>query len=302
MNAPIWTKAALAVALSLSAASPVGAQGAATPARGLRTPTPRPDLAAPAEKVRTPNLPSLADTRPRVPDVVGLRVDTALARLSTAGYQVDLRYLDVPDATIPHGFVKRMVPAAGTIQTGGRVAIEIPRPASKVGSAVLSIADFARNAGFDLDTGRYEAVDHGADLVLSKHDQTPIVDAAGKTTYDNFTIFADGGSGAVFRKIDGFPSAQEIGSYAYYSRCQDTFSNPREHNLCSAPVGQGANAAQATICVRTQDGTLSLVLFTGDAARRSDGEYDYQFRYAIFPPSILPTPQRPQELTTRRKP
>src|SRR6185437_1901915 len=202
MNAPIWTKAALAVALSLSAASPVGAQGAATPARGLRTPTPRPDLAAPAEKVRTPNLPSLADTRPRVPDVVGLRVDTALAILSTAGYQVDLRYLDVPDATIPHGFVKRMVPAAGTIQTGGRVAIEIPRPASKVGSAVLSIADFARNAGFDLDTGRYEAVDHGADLVLSKHDQTPIVDAAGKTTYDNFTIFADGGSGAVFRKID----------------------------------------------------------------------------------------------------
>jgi hypothetical protein len=312
MSPSMWIKAAsaawgpkralrhgLAVALSLGAISSAAAQAVnVAPTRGLRTPAPHVDLTAPAQKVGAPTGPTAIDRRPRVPDVVGLQVEAALRRLlESGGYAVDLQFLPQPDPSIPYGFVKATIPPAGSIlQPGGKLVLQIPRSASKVGSAVLSIADLARQAGFDLDTGRFEDIGHGADLVLSKHDQTPIVDASGKTRYDNYTVFADPTGGAVLRRLDDYPDATEIGSYTFYAKCQTAFADTRQRTLTSAPLSSGVTV----LCVRTSDNTMALVAFSGETTPRSDSQVDYKFAYAIFPPSILATPHAPAGLVRKR--
>jgi hypothetical protein len=297
MNPSIGMKAAIAIVLSLTGVSTADAQGAPAPVRGLRTPAPHVDLTAPAQKVGAPTGPTAIDSRPRVPDVVGLQVEAASRRLLEAGYAYDLQFLPQPDPSIPYGFVKATIPPPGSLlQPGGKLIIQIPRSASKLGSAVLSVTDLARQAGFDLDNGRFEDIGHGADLVLSKHDQTPIVDASGKTRYDNFTVFADGSGGAVLRRLDDYPDAREIGSYTFYAKCRTAFADTRERALTSAPLSSGVTV----LCVRTSDNTMALVAFSGGTTPRSDSEVDYKFAYAIFPPSILPTPRAPAEPVRKR--
>jgi hypothetical protein len=305
MSPSMWIKAAsassgpkrairhgLVVALSLGAISTAAAQAVnVAPARGLRTPAPHVDLTAPAQKVGAPTGPTAVDSRPRVPDVVGLEVDTAGRRLLEAGYAYDLQFLPQPDPSIPYGFVKAMIPPAGSIlQPGGRLVIQIPRSASKVGSAVLSIADLARQAGFDLDNGRFEDIGHGADLVLSKHDHVPIVDAGGKTRYDNFTVYADPTGGAVFRQLRDYPSAAEIGSYTYFAKCRAAFADTRDPPVTSTAMWDGP----MVLCVRTVENSIAIAAFSGEQQPRSDSNVDYKFAYAIFPPSILPRPRAPE--------
>jgi hypothetical protein len=210
--------------------------------------------------------------------------------MRAAGYLMRTRSLDEPQPSVPPGQIVAVIPAAGTSQAGGRVVeVQIARTAITVRVGELSVGDWERRNGFDLDEGRYEEITHGADLVLRVHTDVAHPDPnGGATSYSGHGVFAEPSDGAVFAELDATDEAYGPGSYFVYIRCQANLASSNKL-LTDFEVSEQLNSG--AFCVRTSDGQLAAVEF-----RRADnpgGTTDFKFRVALFPNPLLATPRAP---------
>ena len=229
---------------------------------------------------------------PHVPNVVGMSWFDADRTMRTAGYLMRTRSLDEPQSSVPPGQIVAVIPAAGTPQAaGGVVEVQIARTATTVRVGELSVGDWERRNGFDLDEGRYEEITHGADMVLRADRDTPHPDPnGGSTAYSGHGVFAEPSDGAVFAELDATDEANGVGSYFVYIRCQANLASGNKL-LTRFEVSEQLNSG--AFCVRTSDGKLAAVEF-----RRADnptgGTADFKFRVALFPDRLLATPRAPR--------
>jgi hypothetical protein len=291
----------LVLLLSFGVVCAAAAQtGLPVPARGLRPPPPRPDLAAPAQKVQPPLSRPIGEAAQRVPKVVGMNLYDAHRTLEAAGFEWRQKFLDEPNSAFAPGQVSSQVPAAGTAKAGGIVNIEIPQTATRVGFGTLSQVDVDRRIGFDLDTGRQEEVTHGADMVLRFHKATRLIDENGHGYYVGEGIYAEASDGASFAAIDLDAVPDGVGAYSAFVQCQAALQQGPGGKPRTATLElTGSVAYDSVFCVQTSDYQMALVNF-----RTADNNYtqktDYQFRYALFPRALLTKPLAPARLQARR--
>ena len=226
---------------------------------------------------------------PNVPNVVGMAWFDADRTMRTAGYLMRTRSLDEPQPSVPPGQIVAASPAAGTpLAAGGVVEVRIARTATTVRLGELSVDDWARRNGFDLDEGRYEEITHGADLVLRDYKDTRHPDPnGGSTVYSGHGVFAEPSDGAVFAELDSTDEANGVGSYFVYIRCQANLASNKVLNRVEVSNNGGA------FCVRTSDGKLAAVEFR-QADNPTVGTTDFKFRVALFPDPLLATPRAPR--------
>ena len=176
---------------------------------------------------------------PHVPNVVGMPWSDADGIVRTAGYLMRTRSLDEPQPSVPPGQIVAVIPAAGTpLAAGGVVEVQIARTATTLRAGELSVGDWERRNGFDLDEGRYEEITHGADLVLRAYKDTPHPDPnGGTTTYSGHGVFAEPSDGAVFAELDLTDEAYGMGSYFVYVSCQANLAS-RNKLLTSIEVSE----------------------------------------------------------------
>lgn len=280
------------VLLALFMTSPVSAQGVAAQRKIVPIPAPGPtvELARPAPPIQSPSIATAKAGMPqvinaKVPNVVGLEQDVAANILHAAGYKFRMTYMDQPDPSMPPGSVSATIPPAGTIQVGGTVEIRIPRVASMVGIGALSLSDLVRRDGFDLDQGRYAEVFRGADIVLRHRDDRPYTQSDGRTAYGGNGNFIEHSDNALLVKLDMFGRdfGSNLGSYQYYSACQDAMKDANRTHTWPGNDGIKVDGENATFCVLTSQHQVSVVEFRSEDNPISNKITDYKFRHALFP-------------------
>jgi hypothetical protein len=221
----------------------------------------------------------------RVPDVVGRYVVDAEHALRAAGYEPVRNYLKQPDPSRPYGYVSATVPPAGTLLAKARVELQIPRSAAMVGIGNVGHKDLQRRDGFDLDTGRYERITHGADIVLREHESTPAVDENGNTYYVGQGDYLDPSDGAVIVDasesfsglVDGIVT--ERGYEICFQKTQAAIDQNRQDRGVTLERGIDS-ARRVTLCVRTSENNVAALEFS-DPTRLA--REDYKFEFAFFP-------------------
>ncbi len=220
----------------------------------------------------------------RVPAVEGLHWLDAEKALIQAGFKYKETLLDKPDASVLYGHVRATIPPAGTLATPGQeIELQFPRAASRLGIGALGLSDVERRAGFDLDEGRYEEIDRGADIVLREYKSEPHVDPVdGKTYFWGGGLYIEPSDGAVLASLDlNLPSE---GSFYFYLACDDALNSvgpTRQTRTARIFISRGGQ-----FCVLTSKHQIAVVLFRSDDNRDVRGVTDYQFHYAIFPPQV----------------
>ncbi len=221
-----------------------------------------------------------------VPDVVGLFWLDAETALSQAGFKYKLTEQDAPDTSVVIGHVRATVPAAGTFaKVYQEIELLIPRAATRVGIGALSLSDFQRRAGFDLDEGRYEEIYRGADIVLVHHDPETFFDKNTGKPYNNGGpgLYIEPSDGAVLAELDNIQGG--LGSFYIYADC-DRRLNSKFEQTRKAKIeilhSRYSDNYDITICALTAKYQIAVVQFrVSDNLRSND---NYQFHYAVFPP------------------
>ena len=214
----------------------------------------------------------------RVPDVVGLFWLDAETALINAGFKYKLTEQDAPDPSVVIGHVRATIPAAGTFaKVYQEIELLIPRAATRVGIGALSLSDFQRRAGFDLDEGRYEEIYRGADIVLVHHDPETFFDKNTGKPYNNGGpgLYIEPSDGAVLAKLE-YITQGGLGSFYIYADCDRRLNSKFEQTRKAKIEILYSSDDETTICVLTSKHQIAVVQF-----RSSDGN---QFHYAIFPP------------------
>ncbi len=166
----------------------------------------------------------------RVPDVVGVNYWDAERALRQAGFEPTSTFQDEPDPSVLYGHVRATVPAAGMLAADGKVELQIPRAASRLGIGALSLSDLERRAGFDLDEGRYEEMLRGADIVLRKYENEPRIEPSnGSTYYAGGGVYIEPSDGAVLASLNDVRHIRGygLGSYFYYGECERALKRKR---------------------------------------------------------------------------
>ena len=229
-----------------------------------------------------------------VPNVIGMKLSDARAAVSNAGYEVKETYADEPDPSIGYGRIAATMPEAGRQQNGGEVELVVPRAASLVATGRLSVKDFDRRDGFDLDTMRYEQITHGADIVLVKRDSHPTIEPSdGHTYYTGGGTFVEVSDGAVMVDLGGSGNVQGgLGSYINYSACQ--YALRTQSPLRGFEIEHlHSPRSQIALCVRTSKGQLAVVTFSEED--NPGGTTDFKFYGALFPRQIQTLTNRLEE-------
>ena len=219
---------------------------------------------------------------PRVPYVVGLSNDSANHVLSLAGFYTKTTYLDRPVQSVAYDHVAATIPIAGTLapkQT--RVEIQIPRPVSRPAIGHLSLNDFVRRDGFDLDEGRYEEIFRGADMVL-RQDNNPItnVDSNGHKYLTAKGTYFEPSDGAFFAlDIHSQLRVDDLGFARNYTVCAEQLQQQRQAYInVNAKSETGAGV---TFCVLTSKRQIAVVQIRN--GENSLHDIDYKFYTALFP-------------------
>ena len=202
-----------------------------------------------------------------VPDVVGLFWLDAEDALLKAGFKSKLTEEDTPDPSVVVGHVRATVPAAGTLaKVYQEIELLIPCGATRVGIGELSLGDFERRTGFDLDEGRYEEIYRGADIVLRRYDEEHYKPGQGPEYIEPI-------DSSVLARLDSASGklSDSLGSFFTYTACDDAL-NGRNRTL-EAKI---RIFHPLVICVFTSKHQIAAVEY-----RVNEG---FEFHYAIFPP------------------
>lgn len=206
---------------------------------------------------------------PTVPDVVGMERYEAEDAVLKARLRPDIKYLDAPDNAVPMGHIRATVPPVGVrLAPGSTVQLQIPRAAILVGIGQLSAHDLERRNGFDLDTGTYSEITHGADIVVNDH----------------YFEASDGAelSDPDFTGNDVNASAlSNLGSYFFYKNCELHFKDYKKTSV-SFNINLGSNGN--IFCVKTSKSQMAVVqILSEDNNFKSSDGLGYKFHFALFP-------------------
>ena len=237
----------------------------------------------------------------RVPDVVGMSRDAA-ARTLDAPLQrniLPLRYKEtyykIPDSSVGYGYVRATTPVAGTLLAPGSVVeLQIQAAPTLVGIGTLGRSDVLRRDGFDLDTGRYEQMTHGADVILRQYNDGVENPSPSRTSVRE--VFIEPSDGAVVTGFDdlSFFNATEISSFDTYTKCASELNSGGRTRI---EVLRGAGY---TVCVMTSKQQIAAVRFRPDQ-QVCCGD-DYKFEYALFPTPVKEVGRVRQTTPTSRRP
>jgi hypothetical protein len=237
-----------------------------------------------------------------VPNVVGLRAADAEAALGKAGYKFTEVTVKGAVPRPPFDVVTGTVPPAGTtLVAGSNVRYQTVEAAILNGTGTLNNSDFDNRLGFDLDTGKYAQVTHGADMYMVPYGPTKCTDFRRQGERDTVTCYSGGsflepGDGArvvIFKEI--YDNNRHSGNYIefnrplksrhYFSSCLQAFQvEPLKIKIgiydyfIDRTNSFGDRELITAVCVRTAEGNLSIVRF---APQERNG--NFQFEFALFP-------------------
>jgi hypothetical protein len=207
-----------------------------------------------------------------VPDVVGLHVRMAVRILEDAGYTPSIEYLESTNAAVPLGHITASVPKAGTLASGGKVKISLPRAALITGMAALSLDDARRHMGFNVDEGRYAEVLGGADMIFREYF------GQGGALIDGWYLEPSDGA-RFFASDEEIGLSAGIGNYTIYASCSN---RARMKQVTEIRV-----SGDAHFCLVTSEGAVAVVQARlSDRIKGKDSREksaSLPFHYAVFP-------------------